>query len=515
MILLLLALQVRLLAGEVFGGSGKCPSEYYNEMVEVDPKVDCYFPTEHMKVFDKMFCDEHNQPANAIRIQPAFDKVNWFCPYPSGEKEYLCKNCLHWSWAVGCAKMKGGGHKYSKFLKDVPIDFDAIWHNKIKTGDDFEEREAKQWEPVRAWVGCAMKEDEIHAIEIYIKAPSPTCIDGVEGGNKYLPYQFLRDVAADVHSIEKLTISANLAGLHIGGDGEAQIPPLTGLESDGFYGLKELDISENAFGYHDGWPMWNFYDGRTSWDKLLKLDMSYNGLTSPYPNMFVKSGIEGYGNAEQAIWHHMTSLTHLNLSGNRMTAMSPCTFGCIVPESELSMYDIITPNLKILDLSNNELDGDAFRGVYLLRPNNNNGDKRVMLKSSEIFKNMGKLRVINLANNNMDYLPPKIFAMRSLKNLKSVDLRGNPLECLPLVPKMPGDPREAIWNADGPFFWDGGEKPTCEEVPPRAGERLAEAMESIVDVQKLWIAVPAVAVFAGIAIALSKPNKSEVFDTLA
>merc|ERR1711879_949630 len=96
--------------------------------------------------------------------------------------------------------------------------------------------------------------------------------------------------------------------------------------------------------------------------------------------------------------------------------------------------------------------------------------------TSEVFKGLGKLRHVNLSNNKLTY--PKIFALRSLKNLRSIDIRGNPLECLPKLPEM--EPKiNAEWSEEGPFFWDGGELEECAEAKPRGrkgGDRRLETM---------------------------------------
>lgn len=483
-LLLLLALQVRQFAADMLG-DGFCPSEDYNTDQEVDSKAQCYFPTESTIAHRLMgmFCYDNINNNDAISLMQDWDLANNWCPYPDHED---CNMCLNWQFAVGCARMKGDGFKYNRWVKDVPINFVTKWHSRYEVDGHVEEVYSRDWEPVRMWVGCEKEGDKIKPVEISIEAPNLT--DGLE--KKYLPNRFLRPIDEHIE-VEKLKISAQLHGLRVVDD----IPDIPYP-----MGLQELDISNNAFGANDGWPTENFYVQSNSWDQLIKLDMSYNGLTTPYPNRFTDTG------KSYAIWNSMTSLTHISLAGNKLTEITPCTFGC---DYENWHFEIINPNLKSVDLSNNELDGNAFQGIKYVYPDFDHSKPATKLRASEVFKGLGKLRNIDLSNNKLTYLPPKIFAMRSLKNLQSVDIRGNPLECLPMLPKL--EPKMNLeWNAEGPFYWDGGELPTCMEKPQRMeAETTADSF-----IGTLQIAGPVVVVFAGVAIALSK-QKGEVYETMA
>lgn len=91
------------------------------------------------------------------------------------------------------------------------------------------------------------------------------------------------------------------------------------------------------------------------------------------------------------ILENLTNLKHLDLSDGDLKNIAPGTFRTLV-------------NLKSLDLANNRLE-------YL---------------DLSSLEGLHELRSLNLRRNNMVQLPPVLLR---LKNLKHLDVHGNPLEC--------------------------------------------------------------------------------------
>lgn len=463
------ALLVRQLAGEKFGGSGWCPSDDYEKP---DKKRDCYYPSSGADSdrISNMFCS-YGTPDETIKLFYTYDQANMYCP--SGSDPKRCEKCMDWQLGVGCAKMRGEGFRYSKWVKGVPTIFHTKWNGGIREGDDGHSRwtYSNDWEPIRMWVGCEKDGDDIDAIEMFIEAPNPN--DSL--GEKMLPENFFKDIGSQFTKMEKITVRANLWGLR-----KEDIPWQLRLQ--------ELDLSGNSFN-HTGWPF-AVFDSAVLWDDMLRLNLSGNGLGN-YPNSLLGD--------DYAPWENLPGLVKLDLSHNMIDNISPCTFGCTPGQ----YMEIFNPDLKTLDLSYNQLNDKSFSSVYLY------GFDRVEVKSSEVFKGLENLKTIDMSNNKLTYLPPDIFTLPSLKSLKSVDLRNNGMTCLPKLPKG------GSWTPDGPWFNDNSDLELCKEVRPiliNDGDR-SLGLSALTGVSNIWMGVPVVAVVgAGIVMAFKKP-KSEVYDT--
>ncbi|KAI4494170.1 hypothetical protein M0802_009204 [Mischocyttarus mexicanus] len=97
------------------------------------------------------------------------------------------------------------------------------------------------------------------------------------------------------------------------------------------------------------------------------------------------------GTLDPKIFKNLTNLKHLDLSGGNLKRIEPGTFRTLI-------------NLKSLDLANNELE-------YL---------------NLSSLEGLHELRSLNLRRNNINQLPAVLLL---LKNLKHLDIHGNPLEC--------------------------------------------------------------------------------------
>lgn len=119
----------------------------------------------------------------------------------------------------------------------------------------------------------------------------------------------------------------------------------------------------------------------------------------------------------------MTSLTHLNVSGNRIRSSHDLGLRC----------DDSFAQLKTIDLSNNEMIifddewsmGSDMRSVERLNLQNNNLSKFV----AGIFDQLPALKVLNLSGNHLETLPAGLFAKNT--QLQEIYLQGNKLYQLP------------------------------------------------------------------------------------